>query len=329
MPWQIASLDPAGSHVANRVVVLTTEKDKDLKIKNEGGTMTEAGSVAQKYFDAWNRRDAAGIVSMFAEGGTYTDPLAPALTGEAIGTYARGLWEAFPDLAFEVLGATLSGDGLVGAQWLMKGTNTGLFRGLPPSGRSVAMHGADFIRIEGDKIHSVRGYFDAGDVSRQLGLQVLVQPSAIGPFRWGTSVAVQSGKRSKPGAFSITSLQARSEKEAEQIKQLSRQTVGETMKMPGFLGYTAMVIGNRFLTVTAWDNPESPRQLMHEDTHVEAMKGFFGSDLAAGGFTSVWTIGRFNATWIRCVHCRRMSDYEKSSGQCRCGQVLPEPPPYW
>jgi hypothetical protein len=36
VPWQIASSDAAGSHVANRVVVPKTEKDKDLKIKNEG-----------------------------------------------------------------------------------------------------------------------------------------------------------------------------------------------------------------------------------------------------------------------------------------------------
>ena len=52
--------------------------------------MTDALSVAQEYFDAWNRHDAAGIVATFAEGGTYTDPLAPALTGGAIAAYAGG-----------------------------------------------------------------------------------------------------------------------------------------------------------------------------------------------------------------------------------------------
>jgi hypothetical protein len=30
--------------------------------------------VAQEYFNAWNRRDPAGIVATFMEGGTYNDP---------------------------------------------------------------------------------------------------------------------------------------------------------------------------------------------------------------------------------------------------------------
>jgi hypothetical protein len=37
----------------------------------------DATDVAQKYFDAWNRRDPEAIVATFAEGGTYTDPNAP------------------------------------------------------------------------------------------------------------------------------------------------------------------------------------------------------------------------------------------------------------
>jgi steroid delta-isomerase-like uncharacterized protein len=291
--------------------------------------MTDALSITQKYFEAWNRHDGGGIVATFAEGGSYTDPLAPTLTGEAIVAYARRLWEAFPDLSFEIAGATLAGNGLVATQWLMKGTNTGLFQGLPPSGRSVALPGADFIQIEGDKICSVKGYFDAGEVPRQLGLQILVQPYALGPFRFGMATAVQSGKRNKPGAFSITSIQARSEREVEQLGEYGRQIAEEMLKMPGFLGWTGMVIGDRLLTVTAWDNPESPRQLTREGTHLQAMKEFFGPEIAAGGYTSVWAPKRINATWVRCTQCGRMADYERANGQCECGQALPELPPYW
>ena len=32
--------------------------------------------VAQRYFDAWNHRDAAAIVAAFTERGTYSDPVA-------------------------------------------------------------------------------------------------------------------------------------------------------------------------------------------------------------------------------------------------------------
>jgi steroid delta-isomerase-like uncharacterized protein len=291
--------------------------------------MWDALQVAQAYFDAWNRHDAAGIVATFAEGGMYTDPLAQGLSGEAIAAYAQGLWGAFPDLLFEIVGQTLVDDGQVAAQWLMKGTNTGPFQGLPPSGRSVRLPGADFLTIAGDKIRSVQGYFDAGEVPRQLGLQILVQPYTLGPYQFGYAVSVQSGKKNKPGTFSITVLHARSETEMEQVRDYSRRIATEMLAMPEFIGWTGIIIGDRMMTVTAWDEPQSPRRLIREGTHVQAMQKFFGPEIATSGYTSVWIPERFNATWVRCTQCGRMADYRRANGRCTCGQALPEPPPYW
>lgn len=259
----------------------------------------------------------------------YSDPLAQGLQGEAIAAYARGLWQAFPDLRFEVVGAPVAGNGLVAVQWVMRGTNTGPFQGLPPSGRSVALPGADFITIAGDKVRAVQGYFDAGEAPRQLGLEVLVRPQTLGPFRFGQAVSVQSGKRNKPGAFSITFFHARSEQEKEQVRDYSLKIASEMLAMPAFIGWIGMIVGDRMMTVTAWDDAESPRRLNREGTHVEAMKKFFGSDFAAALYTSVWVPERINAMWVRCTQCNRIMDYEKVNGQCECGQTLPEAPPYW
>src|SRR5262245_42829300 len=139
--------------------------------------------IAQRYFDAWNQHDVAAIVASFAETGTYSDPVTPVpLTGSAIGSYAQGLWGAFPDLSFDVVSITENASGLVSAEWLMKGANTGPFSGLPPTGASVVLPGADFIRVDGGKIRSVQGYFDSGALPRALGLDVIVQPRTVGPF---------------------------------------------------------------------------------------------------------------------------------------------------
>src|SRR5215467_5022669 len=133
--------------------------------------------VAQRYFDAWNKHDAAAIVAAFAERGTYEDPVTPGpLTGPAIAAYAQGIWDAFPDLSFEIVSATEGGSGPLSAEWLMKGTNRGPFNGLPPTNASVALPGADFIRVSDGKIDSVKGYFDSGALPRALGLDVIVQP---------------------------------------------------------------------------------------------------------------------------------------------------------
>ena len=95
--------------------------------------------VAQAYFNAWNRRDGKAIVKEFADGGTYNDPLSGKITGQAIASYAEGLWAAFPDLSFEIVSAGETSRGSVAAQWVMRGTNKGSFGGLPPTGRGVVL----------------------------------------------------------------------------------------------------------------------------------------------------------------------------------------------
>jgi steroid delta-isomerase-like uncharacterized protein len=224
--------------------------------------------LADRYFDAWNRHDAAGILAALGAEGTYSDPVAGrGLTGDAVASYAKGLWEAFPDLSFELVSVAAAGADTVAAQWRMRGTNTGSFRGLPPTGRAIALDGADFVRIQGDMIRSVQGYFDSRAVPEQLGLDVVVQPKTAGPFAFGISTSVQSGNRAKPGAFGITALQIRSPEEQRKVRELSRGIAGEMLRMPGFIGWTGMTIGERMLTVTAWETPDGPRQLMRGGLH--------------------------------------------------------------
>jgi steroid delta-isomerase-like uncharacterized protein len=290
----------------------------------------EALECAQRYFDAWNRRDADAVLATFAADGTYCDPTSDGrLHGEALKGYMNGLWAAFPDLSFEIASKGVAGENLVAAQWIMHGTNTGSMMGLPPTGRSVTVSGADFIRVSVGKIQTVDGYFDSRAVPEQLGLQVLVQPKEIGPFAFGNSSRVWGGKNVKPGAFSITVLEARSPEEIQTVQQNSQKVVQEMLAMNGFLGWVGATVGQRLMTITAWENPKDPRQLLAGGSHAEAMKKFFGTELASGGFTSVWVPERINARWVRCDACNRMTDHERSAGTCSCGTKLPEPLSYW
>ena len=132
----------------------------------------------------WNRRDPAAVLATMASNGTYADPTTGgALSGDAFAGYMKGLFSAFPDVAFEIASVGLAAPDLVAAQWIMRGTNTGSMMGLPPTGKRVEVKGADFIRVTGDKIRSVDGYFDSGETPKQLGLQVIVQPVRRGGSR--------------------------------------------------------------------------------------------------------------------------------------------------
>ncbi len=290
----------------------------------------EATAVARVYFDAWNRHDPAAIVAAFAEGGTYSDPNVPdGLSGAAIADYAGELFAAFPDLSFDVRGTAPSSDGVVGVRWTMRGTNTSFFRGSPPTGRIVALPGADFIVMEGGKIRSVEGYFDRRTFAEQLGFQVTVQPYSVGPVSFGDSVYLQRGNLSKPAAFSLTSLTVRSDEEVQEVRAYSRRILQEMGRMTGVIGVVLVRAGNRMFTITAWEDAESPRQMLRNGPHREAVKRFFGSDFTVGAMTSVWSPMRINPMWVRCTTCGHMADHERSEGVCRCGQSLPERPPYW
>jgi steroid delta-isomerase-like uncharacterized protein len=286
--------------------------------------------VARHYFDAWNSRDAAAALTTFSEAGTYSDPSTGGrLRGEALAGYMNGLWAAFPDLSFEIVSVGEAGPGLVAAQWLMRGTNAGSMMGLPPTGKAVTLAGADFIRVANGKIETVDGYFDTRVLPEQLGLQVVLQPKELGPFTFGTAVRVWGGKNAKPGAYSITALQARSAEDAAGVTEQSRQISMELLSMKGFLGNVGVTVGDRMLTITAWENPGDPRQLLQGGQHAAAMKMFLGTELAAGGVTSVWAPHHIGARWARCIACLKMMDHERSSGSCSCGSRLPDPLPYW
>jgi heme-degrading monooxygenase HmoA len=220
-----------------------------------------------------------------------------------------------------------AGAGRVVLEWLMKGTNTGAFQGLPPTGRSISLAGVDVIEIGADGIKSVKGYFDTRAVPEQLGLQVLVQPFQLGPFSFGSSTAVQSGKKTKPGAFGITTIW-NTDGQTEEVRAFTRATATEMLRMEGFIGVSVFRIGNRGVTISAWEKPEHVKQLMRDGAHSEAMQKFW-AELGDSAFTSVWVPARVNPMWVRCTACRKMNDYEKTSGVCRCGQKLPEAPSYF
>jgi steroid delta-isomerase-like uncharacterized protein len=282
---------------------------------------------AKQYLDAWNAHDPGAIIRTFTTEGTYNDPASGEITGDAIGENAKRLWSAFPDLSFETVSISDAGPGKVVAEWIMKGTNTGSFHGLPPTERTVSLPGVDIIEIGADGIKSVNGYFDTKTLSEQLGLQVLIQPYKLGPFSFGISVSVQSGNKAKPGAFGITTIW-NDDAQTEEIRSFTRETAKEMLHMEGFIGLTTMRIGYRGITISAWEKPEHVMQLKKGGTHSEAMKKFW-AELSDAAFTSVWIPHHINPMWVRCTVCGKMNAYDKHSGICMCGEPLPEAPPYY
>jgi hypothetical protein len=83
------------------------------------------------------------------------------------------------------------------------------------------------------------------------------------------------------------------------------------------------------LTISAWEDPQAPAQMMRGGTHAEAMKRFWSGNVGATGYTSVFVPERINVVWARCSSCGKMADHTKQAGVCECGSPLADPIAYW
>jgi steroid delta-isomerase-like uncharacterized protein len=127
--------------------------------------------VVQRANKAYNAHDADALAVMYADGATYGNPRAgQGLTGKAITNYAKAVWSAYPDALVELITVGDTGGGLVAAQWVLRGTNTGtLPDGTSATGCTVTLPGATFTQVEGDKIRLEEIYFDRQNLLEQAG----------------------------------------------------------------------------------------------------------------------------------------------------------------
>jgi steroid delta-isomerase-like uncharacterized protein len=127
--------------------------------------------VVRKYVDAFGNRDVEGCVESFGSTGTYSDPGTPhPLPRHEISEHFAGVFVAFPDLACETVALDRIAENRVVWRWVVRGTNTGSYRGAAPTGRQVVLPGCEFIEVEDNLIHSVEGYFDRLTLMAGLGL---------------------------------------------------------------------------------------------------------------------------------------------------------------
>ncbi|HEY9504332.1 MAG TPA: ester cyclase [Gemmatimonadales bacterium] len=288
-----------------------------------------AMDAARRYVAAWNGRDTATLAAAFCPGGTYEDPNTngPIGTGP-LGTYAGGLWSAFPDLRFEEVSWHESAGGEITFRWLMRGTNRASLRGLPPTGATIALPGVDIITVCNGAVERVVGYFDRATLMEQVGVMSVVQPYVAGPVHFGVCTQVRSTSQAPPGAVSLTMIEARSDEEVQRIREISRRIMVELPGMPGFLSFQGTVVGRRLTTVTVWESPEAARQVMHESNHRQASAEMLQGQLGSAFHASTWNLARLGELRVRCPECGRVRD-GRTVPACDCGAAAGERPAYW
>jgi len=121
--------------------------------------------------ELWNSGNHEPLTQLYREGAERSDPNLPqALRGpQQIGQYIAEVRTGFPDFKLEIDNRIVSGD-QIAIEWTCTGTHTGVFQGIPATGRRINISGAGVSRVQNSQIIEERVYFDRHALFQQLGV---------------------------------------------------------------------------------------------------------------------------------------------------------------
>ena len=130
----------------------------------------EVSRLARGYVTAWNSHDVDGLLSLFAEDGSYGEfGLGRIMLGqEEIRRYLIATFAALPDLITTPTSEPLSIGGRVSWRWLMTATHQGGYVGIRATGKRFELRGFSVLLVRGDRIVRAADCFDVAAVVRQV-----------------------------------------------------------------------------------------------------------------------------------------------------------------
>ncbi|HEX5588426.1 MAG TPA: nuclear transport factor 2 family protein [Acidimicrobiia bacterium] len=250
-------------------------------------------AALDRYFDAWNDQDPAGVVQALTADGTYEDPVTGGpIGGDELAGYIDGLLVGFPDLSFVIESVDATSDTGAVARWRMRGTNTGPMPAGPPAGGSIDLPGIDVLTYDpdADRVATVVGYFDTATMLRQLGLQAHLTPQNMeGVTEFGIGLRIETGRTALPGALTVTWIDIDPEHQNALI-DATTEIVMQELGDDDYLGACIATIGRRNYTFTAWTSVDAAKRALRGGAHGSAMRLATNNGLGENirGITSFW-----------------------------------------
>ncbi|MFM6849749.1 MAG: ester cyclase [Terrabacter sp.] len=139
-------------------------------------TEAQMRALADELLDAYNRHDVDALLPHYTDDVVWTEPTlpAPARGRREVAAALKDTFTAFPDLHVGTEDFALYPDvegqsGVV--TWSLTGTMTGaMSNGVPATGRSVAMSGANVARFRDGLICEYTFHYDSLAMMQQLGM---------------------------------------------------------------------------------------------------------------------------------------------------------------
>jgi predicted ester cyclase len=126
------------------------------------------------YSHTWDEIMNKGNLDMFNDSNFVNDVVMHVKPENVVGidsmrAYYANFLTGFSDIRFTIVDIFGQGDKLV-KYWNFKGTHTGVFFGIPPTGKPVDLDGTTLVRMSGGKIAEEQDFYDNLDFFTQLGL---------------------------------------------------------------------------------------------------------------------------------------------------------------
>lgn len=129
----------------------------------------ESSAVVRRFVEEfWNQGNTAAADELMTADATIVLPSQGQVNREILKGFAMLLRSAFPDWHATVEELIVE-DSHIAERWTGRGTHQGMFQGIMPTGRQVAVPGFVFYRVESGKIVEFRGLFDGLGLLQQLG----------------------------------------------------------------------------------------------------------------------------------------------------------------
>jgi steroid delta-isomerase-like uncharacterized protein len=131
-------------------------------------------SNIKNYTYVWDEIMNKGKLDMFNDSNFTKDVVMHASPSDIIGidnarAYYANFLTGFSNIQFTIEDVFGQGDKLV-KHWRFKGTHTGNFFGIPPTGKTVDIDGTTLVRMSNGKIAEEKDFYDNYEFLNQLGL---------------------------------------------------------------------------------------------------------------------------------------------------------------
>jgi steroid delta-isomerase-like uncharacterized protein len=144
-------------------------------------TQGAADRIASTYLEARNTANLDLLDQVFDTAAVVHDCSAPAdiLGLDSLKLYYQASHTAFPDFQMTFEEVLVSGDNMI-ARWTITGTQTGLLRGLPATGKAVRFSGLAIDRVAHGRIVEEWVSFNLLELLQQLGFTLMPPSSDVG-----------------------------------------------------------------------------------------------------------------------------------------------------